>query len=43
MTVLAPSLGATDPIQMNFQGDTTYQTDSTTLTIPPREQRPLLS
>ena len=36
MTVLAPSLGATDPIQMNFQGDTTYQTDSTTLTIPPQ-------
>ena len=25
MTVLAPSLGATDPIQMNFQGDTTYR------------------
>ena len=36
MTVLAPTLGATDPIQMNFQGDTTYQTDSTTLTIPPQ-------
>tara|TARA_Y100000813_G_C24122766_1_gene333550 strand:+ start:113 stop:904 length:792 start_codon:yes stop_codon:yes gene_type:complete len=36
MTVLAPSLGAIDPIQMNFQGDTTYQTDSTTLTIPPQ-------
>ena len=36
MTVLAPTLGATDPIQMIFQGDTTYQTDSTTLTIPPQ-------
>ena len=36
MTILAPSFGSLDPIQMTFQGDTTYQTDSTTLTIPPQ-------
>ena len=36
MTVLAPTLGVADPIQMNFQGDATYQTESTTLTIPPQ-------
>jgi hypothetical protein len=36
MTVLAPTLGSLAPIQMEFQGDTTYQTDATTLTIPPQ-------
>ena len=36
MTILAPTLGTTEPIQMNFQGNTTYQTNSTTLTIPPQ-------
>lgn len=36
MVVKAPNFGSTSPLQMIFQGDTTYQTDSTTLTIPPQ-------
>ena len=36
MVVRAPNFGGTSPQQMIFQGDTTYQTNSTTLTIPPQ-------
>lgn len=37
MVVRAPSFGSTSPIQMEFQGEATYRTDATTLTIPPQK------